>query len=184
LFRAGGATRRRTRLRSQSHSSSPIGIRDEWGDLPDAENRRLRSEVEADLLAIPGDTEKVVLFDRHRIVVQSLGDELAAATPEAIQQVVAQLVERVETADRAVVGWLPTGPAEPFFDSALLSRWRPRTDSGTRHRHETNSNGTRESRDGRDEVRRLLPATREDGTNRFSPAPDWTERPDDRHAEG
>ena len=27
------------------------------------------------------------------------------------------------------VGWLPTGPAEPFFDSALLSPWRPRTDS-------------------------------------------------------
>jgi hypothetical protein len=27
-------------------------------------------------------------------------------------------------------------------------------------------------------------ATREDGTNRRDPAPDWTERPDDRHAEG
>ena len=26
--------------------------------------------------------------------------------------------------------WLPTGPAEPFFDSALLSLWRPRTASG------------------------------------------------------
>ena len=37
-----------------------------------------------------------------------------------------------ETADRAVTGWLPTGPAEPFFDSALLSLWRPRTDSNRR----------------------------------------------------
>ncbi len=106
----------------------------EWGDLSDAEYRRLRSEVEADLLAIPGDTEKVVLFDRHRMVIQSLGDELAAATPEAIQQVVTLLVDRVETADREVVGWLPTGPAEPFFDSASASLWRPRTDSNRRRR--------------------------------------------------
>ena len=77
-------------------------------------------------------TEKVVLFDRHRLVVQSLGDELAAATPEAIQSIVALLVERVETRDRQVVGWVPTGPAEPFFDSALVSPWRPRTDAGAR----------------------------------------------------
>ena len=32
----------------------------------------------------------------------------------------AVIVERVETANRKVVGWLPTGPAEPFFDSAFL----------------------------------------------------------------
>jgi hypothetical protein len=66
------------------------------------------------------------------VAIQSLGDELAAATPEAIQEIVALIVERVETADRQVVGWLPTGPAEPFFDSALLSPWRPRTDSNRR----------------------------------------------------
>jgi hypothetical protein len=45
--------------------------------------------------------------------------------------IVALLVERVETRDRQVVGWVPTGPAEPFFNSALLSPWRPRTASGT-----------------------------------------------------
>jgi hypothetical protein len=32
----------------------------EWGDLSDTEYRRLRLEVEADLLAIPGEAEKVV----------------------------------------------------------------------------------------------------------------------------
>jgi hypothetical protein len=88
--------------------------------------------VEAAWLAIAGDAEKVVVFDRHRLVIQSLGDELAAATPNAVQQIVALLVERVETADREVVGWLPTGPTEPFFDSALLSPWRPRTEPWTR----------------------------------------------------
>jgi hypothetical protein len=67
--------------------------------------------------------------------VQSLGDELATATPEAIQSIVALLVERVETRDRQVVGWVPTGPAEPFFNSALLSPWRPRTVLGERASH-------------------------------------------------
>jgi hypothetical protein len=34
-------------------------------------------------------------------------------------------VERLETADRHVVGSLPTAPAAPFFDSALLPRVAP-----------------------------------------------------------
>ena len=116
--------------RAWSNSES----RTEWGDLSDTEYRRLRSEVEADSSAIPGEAEKVVLFDRHRLVVQSLGDELATAMPESIQSIVALLVERVETRDQQVVGWVPTGAAEPSFDSALLSPWRPRTDSNRRRR--------------------------------------------------
>ena len=127
----GTSDRERQRLRTRMEQ---LRKQNEWGDLSDTEYRRLRSEVEADLLAIPGEGEKVVLFDRHRLVVQSLGDELATATPEAIQSIVALLVERVETRDRQVVGWVPTGPAEPFFDSALLSPWRPRTDSNRRRR--------------------------------------------------
>jgi hypothetical protein len=42
-------------------------------------------------------------------------------------------VERVETADRQVVGWLPTGPAAPFIDPALLSPWRPQTESNRKY---------------------------------------------------
>jgi hypothetical protein len=119
----------------------------EWGDLSDTEYRRLRSEVEAELLAIPGDAEKVALFDRHRLVVQSLGDELATATPESIQTIVALLVKRVETRDRQVVGWVPTGPAEPFLDPEMLSLWRPRTDAGAHEaKRRIRSTGTR--RDG------------------------------------
>ncbi len=127
----GTSDKERQRLRTRMEQ---LRKQNEWGDLSDAEYRRLRSELEADLLAIPGDADKVVLFDRHRLVIQSLGDELAAATPEAIQQIVALLVERVGTRDRQVIGWVPTGPAEPFFDSALPSPWRPRTDSNRRRR--------------------------------------------------
>ena len=86
------------------------------------------------MLAIPGDSDKPVLFDRQRLMVQSLEDELTGPAPEAIHQIVALLVERVETKDRQVVGWLPTELAKPFFDSALLSPWRPRTDSNRRRR--------------------------------------------------
>ena len=48
----------------------------------------------------------VVVFDRHRRAVQSLGDEPATTTHEAIQGIVALLVERVEAWDRQVVRWV------------------------------------------------------------------------------
>jgi hypothetical protein len=35
------------------------------------------------LLAIPGDSDKPVLFDRQRLMVQSLEDELTGPAPEA-----------------------------------------------------------------------------------------------------
>ena len=125
----GQSDKERGRLRTRIEQ---LRKQHEWGDITDTEYRKARSEVEAALAAIPGDSDKVVLFDRHRRVIQSLGDTLADATPEAIQSIVSLLVERVETDDRHVVGWLPTGPAEPFFDSAMLSLWRPRTDSNRR----------------------------------------------------
>jgi hypothetical protein len=34
---------------------------------------------------------------------------------------------------RTGMRWLPTAPAEPFFDSALLSPWCPRTDSNPQY---------------------------------------------------
>lgn len=121
----GHSDRGRGRLRTRIEQ---LHKQYEWGDITDIEYRRARSEVEAALAAIPGDSDQVVLFDRHRSVVQSVAD----ATPEAIQSVVSLLVERVEADDRKVVRWLPTGSAELFFDSAMLSLWRPRTDSNRR----------------------------------------------------
>ena len=88
-----------------------------------------------------------MLVDRYRLVVQSLGDELAATT-QVIQQIVALLVDRVETADRDVVCWLPTGPAEPFFDSALPSPLAPPDGlEGTGPPPKSRSRGTRASID-------------------------------------
>jgi hypothetical protein len=74
-----------------------------WGDIEEPDYRRAKSEVEAALMALPEDPDKVVLFDQRRRVVQSLGDEVADMSPEAIQQIVALLVDHVETRDQQVV---------------------------------------------------------------------------------
>ena len=69
-------------------------------------------------------------------VVQSLGDELAAATPEAIQQIVALPVARVETADRAGGRLVADRTGGAVLRLPLLSLWRPRTVLGERASHE------------------------------------------------
>ena len=54
------------------------------------------------------------MFDKHRALASSLPDAIAAATPDKVQELVALLVERVETADTRVsrVTWVPA--ARPF----------------------------------------------------------------------
>ncbi len=99
-----------------------------------------KAEAEAQLVALP-DNNKLVMFDRHRTLAASLPDAIAAATPDKVQELVALLVERVETANQRVarVTWVPA--ARPFFrdagaeaeeDAALL--WRPRRESNSRRR--------------------------------------------------
>jgi hypothetical protein len=110
----------------------------------DLERQRLRTRMEqlrkqnewADLLAIPEDAEKVVQFDRHRLVIQSLND-LTVGHLDALQEQGDDLLDRLRRrGGQHVPGWLPTGPAEPFFDSASLSPWRPRTVPGERASHQ------------------------------------------------
>ncbi len=93
-----------------------------WGDLSEADYRKQKAEVEGALAALPGESDKVVLFDRHRRVVGSLADTLADATPEAVQEFVALLVERVEIRDRQVVRVEWAAPARPFFASEAWVR--------------------------------------------------------------
>ena len=85
-----------------------------WGDLTEAEYRRQKTEVERDLTMLPDD-DKLVLFDRHRRLMVSMAENVAAATPEQLRELILMLVERAETRDRGLgpVRW--TGPARPFF---------------------------------------------------------------------
>ena len=61
------------------------------------------------------DDDKLVLFDRHRRLMVSMAENVAAATPEQLRELILMLVERAETRDRGLgpVRW--TGPARPFF---------------------------------------------------------------------
>ncbi len=115
----GSSDKERQRLRNRIEQ---LRKQHEWGDLSDAEYRKGRAAVEAALSAIPGDDDKLVVFNKHRRVVVSLGDTLAVATPEEVQPIVALLVDRVETRYRRVVRVVWTGAARPFFsaDAALL----------------------------------------------------------------
>lgn len=65
-------------------------------------------------------------------------------TREALQQVAALLVERVETRDRRVSRVVWTGAARTFFASASIDAdedaavwsWRPRTDSSPQYQRD------------------------------------------------
>ena len=76
------------------------------------------------------------MFDRKREILLSMAENVERATPAQLQELVLELVERVETAGRAVtrVVWNPA--ARPFFtageviaDDAGALFWRPQGDS-------------------------------------------------------
>jgi DNA invertase Pin-like site-specific DNA recombinase len=90
-----------------------------WGDISDATYRSERASAESQLAEL-SDHDKLLVFDRHREVMASMPDALANATPEQLQQLVAKLIERVETANRKVVRIVWSAPARPFFASGDL----------------------------------------------------------------
>jgi hypothetical protein len=82
------------------------------------------------LMAELPDEDKVVLFDRHRKVVESMAN-LDRATPEQTADLIRLLVERAEAKDRLLmtdaIVWTP--PVRPFFERLDDVAERPRTDS-------------------------------------------------------
>jgi len=109
LPRDDGKLRRRLEQRRER-----LGQLFAWGDLTEADYRRQRAEVERALALLPDD-DKLVLFDRHRGLMVSMAENVAAATPEQLRELILMLVEQAETRDRGLgpVRW--TGPARPFF---------------------------------------------------------------------
>ena len=99
-----------------------------WGDLTEAEYRRQKAEVERDLAMLPDD-DKLVLFDRHRGLMVSMAENVAAATPEQLRELILMLVERAETRDRELG---PVRGRARLDPSSALWEWRPRTDSNRR----------------------------------------------------
>jgi hypothetical protein len=103
--------KRRRRLEQRRERLSQLFA---WGDLSEAEYRRQKAEAERDLAMLPDD-DKLVLFDRQRGLMVSMAENVSAATPEQLRELILMLVERAETLGRELgpVRW--TGPARPFF---------------------------------------------------------------------
>jgi hypothetical protein len=72
--------------------------------------RSARADAEAQMAGMP-DNDKLLMFDRKREILLSMAENIEHATPVQLQVLVAQLVERVETADRRVTRVDPSGEA-------------------------------------------------------------------------
>ena len=101
-----------------------------WGDMLQPEYRAKVAETQRMLADLP-DEDKVVLFDRHRKVVEDMAANLERATRGQRADLVRLLVERVVARGRTVraddITW--TAPVRPFFEGVAE---RPRTDSNRR----------------------------------------------------
>ena len=94
-----------------------------------------RAETEAQLAGLPTN-DKLIMFDRKREILLSMAENIERATPAQLQALVLELVERVETAQRAVTRVVWTPAARPFFTSGEVVAdhsdalfWRPQGDS-------------------------------------------------------
>jgi hypothetical protein len=127
-----GADKERARLHQRIEN---LRKQHEWGDIDDASYRSGRADAEAQMAGMR-DNVKLVMFDRKREILLSMAENIEHATPAQLQELVAQLVERVETADRRVTRVVWTPAARPFFaagevvtyDSGALL-WCPQGDS-------------------------------------------------------
>jgi DNA invertase Pin-like site-specific DNA recombinase len=108
----GDLDRQRERLR---RSEAALLEQHRHGYIDDEQLHREMTTVRRQLAALPSPDDKLVLFDRYRAEVKSFAEALDAAAPEKLRELVALLVERVETDARAVARVMWTGPARPFF---------------------------------------------------------------------
>jgi hypothetical protein len=85
-----------------------------WGDLSEPDYRREQLATRDLLAAIP-DESRVVAFDRNRRVIESMAENVEAATLLQRQELARLLIERVEVRHHEVESVVWTGPTRPFF---------------------------------------------------------------------
>ena len=88
----------------------------EWGDITDVEYRAKVRETESLMAELP-DGDKLVLFDQHRRVIETMAANIAAASPalggELVRKVVLTVTARGRTVDSQDIEWSPA--VLPFF---------------------------------------------------------------------
>lgn len=117
--RAGAVDELRARLVQRRER---LAKRFEWGEIDEREYRTERAGVDRQLAVIP-DGDKLLRFDRFRVVAVSVASALEQATDEARAELLRMLIEEIPVRERrAVVGdiaWAP--PARPFFERVTMA---------------------------------------------------------------
>lgn len=113
LPRESLAQRQRARLQTRLER---LREQHEWGDITEVVYRKKRTESRRELASLP-DRDKLIAFDRNRGVMASMAENIDAATPAQLTELIALLVESVIASggriDPATIVWTP--PARPFF---------------------------------------------------------------------
>ncbi len=106
------AGRQRARLKKRLEQ---LRKQNEWGDLDDAEYRRLRDETRTALAELP-DGDRIRTFDAYRAQLLALPEAIEAASLTRREELCRIVVQRVVVRDREVqaIEWTPQ--ARPFFE--------------------------------------------------------------------
>ncbi len=113
LPRESLAQRQRARLQTRLER---LREQHEWGDISDEVYRAKRDASRRELAGLP-DRDKLIAFDRNRGVMTSMAENIDAAIPAQLTELIGLLVESVVASDgvidAATIVWTP--PARPFF---------------------------------------------------------------------
>lgn len=91
-----------------------------WGDIPEAQYRADRADVERELRLLPSE-DRLILFDQHRQLITSLAEEVMEADLDMLRTLAQRVVASAWADGRELGAVIPTGPALPFFDAVAMA---------------------------------------------------------------
>lgn len=91
-----------------------------WGDIPEAQYRADRADVERELRLLPSE-DRLILFDQHRQLITSLAEEVMEADLDMLRTLAQRVVATAWADGRELGAVIPTGPALPFFDAVAMA---------------------------------------------------------------
>lgn len=91
-----------------------------WGDIPEAQYRADRADVERELRLLPTE-DRLILFDQHRTLMLSIAEEVMEADLDMLRTLAQRVVATAWADGRELGAVIPTGPALPFFDAVAMA---------------------------------------------------------------
>jgi DNA invertase Pin-like site-specific DNA recombinase len=114
----GTADKERERL---ERALKRLGDRYTWGDLEEADYRRQVGEIRNQLAALPAPDRKMADYDKRLAEFRAFSEIVPTASRDELQELVPQVVARVETASRAVVRVIPKESQLAFFEAEMAA---------------------------------------------------------------